>query len=208
LFKVLNAVGSIVRQVPILGMAPDRLHRVKIRRIGWQELGDNPPPSFNPVLDQLRAVRLSAVPNERESLRQMSQQSLKEVKNFSAPDIVSVLSPVQTISSTVRGNRDCADGRESIAAIPLAKDRRLAPGCPGSSDHRLEHEAAFIEKDHASAGSAGVFLYGASARSATSQWPPRRALGRVALVSDNSILPLAILSTHGRGDSELQRYAQ
>ena len=208
MFKVLNAVGSIVGQVPVLGMTPDRLHRVEIRCVGWQELGDNPPSSLNPVLNQLRPVRLSAVSNDRESLRQMSQHSLKEVKNFSTPDIMSVLSPVQTISSTVRGNRDCADGRESIAAIPLAKDRRLAPGCPGSSDHRLEHEATFIKKDHVSAGSAGVFLYGASAPSATSRWPPRRALGLVALVSDNSILPLATLSTHGRGDSELQRYAQ
>jgi hypothetical protein len=72
-------------------------------------------------------LALSMVPNERESLRQMSQQSLKEVKDFSAPDIVGVLSPVQTISPTVRGNFDCADGREPIAAIPLAKDRRLAP---------------------------------------------------------------------------------
>ena len=137
LFKVLNAVGSIVRQVPILGCGLDRLHRVKIRRIGWQELGDNPPPSFEPVLDGLCPVWLAAVPDERESLRQMPPQPLKEMENLSAPDVVSVLSRIQAIASSVRSNRDCTDGRESIAAIPSPEGSASGPAVPRSVGLRV-----------------------------------------------------------------------
>ena len=205
LLEILNAVGRVVRQVAVLGVTPDRLHRVEIRGVRRQRLDDDPSTSFKPVLDELCSVRLAAVPNERESLGQMPPQSLKEVENFAASDVVRVLSPIQAIASSVGSNRDCTDGRESIAAIPLSKDWRPASRCPGPSDHRLEHEAAFIEEYDCPAGSPSVFLYGASASSATSRWPSRLAPELVAPVSDSSIPRLAAPSRLKRGGSEPRR---
>jgi len=205
LLEVPDAVGRVVRQVAVLGVAPDRLHRVEIWRVRRQRFDDDPSTSFKPVLDELCSVRLAAVPNERESLGQMPPQSLKEVENFAASDVVRVLSPIQAIASSVRGNRDRTDGRQSITTVPLPKDRCLAARCPGPSDHRLEHEATFIEKYDRSAGSPGVFLYGASAPFATSRWPFRLAPELVAPVSDNSIPPHAALSRLRPGGSEPRR---
>ena len=164
MLEVLNAVGCVVRQVAVLGVTPYRLHRVEIRGVRRQRLDDDPSTSFKPVLDEFRPVRLATIPNEREALRQMAPQSLKEVEYLSAPDVVCVLSPLQAIASSVRSNRDCTDGREPIAAIPLPKDRGTATQCPGLSDRRLEHEAAFIEEYDRSAGSAGIFYMGPALR--------------------------------------------
>ena len=60
LLEILNAVGSVVRQVTVLGVAPDCLHRVEIRRVWRQRLDDDQPTSPKPVLDELCPVRLTA----------------------------------------------------------------------------------------------------------------------------------------------------
>jgi hypothetical protein len=205
MLKLLKALWCVVRKIPVLGMAPEHFHGIEIRSVRWQPLEHDPATLPKPRLDLLCPMWLTAVPYESESVGQMSPQPLKESKHFCASDVMRILSPVKTKSPTTRCDRDRANARESIAAIPLAQNGRLPPRCPRTPDHRLEHKAALIDKDHVSTGSSGVFLYAATAPSATSQSQPRlsRALGVPA--SDSSSLQLAELSTHARGDNALRR---
>lgn len=205
MFKILKAVWCVVRKIPILGVTPGHFHGIEIRSVRWQPLDHDPATLSKPGFDLLCPMWLSAVPDESESLRQMSPQPLKESKHFCAADVVGILSPVKTKSPSTRCDRNRANGREPIAAIPLAQNWRLPSRCPRAPNHRLEHKAALIEKDHGSTGSSGVFLYGATAPSSTFRLHPHlsRALGAPA--SDNSSLLLAVLSIHARGDNGLRR---
>jgi len=205
MLKLLKTLWCIVRKIPILGMAPEHLYGIEIRSVRWQPLEHDPATLSQPRLNLLCPMWLTAVPDESESVRQMSPQPLKESKHFCASDVMGILSPVKTKSPSTRCDRDRANGREPIAAIPLAQNGRLPARCPRTPDHRLEHKAALIDKDHASTGSSGVFLYAATAPSATSQSQPRlsRALGVPA--SDRSSLHFSGLSIHARGDNALRR---
>jgi hypothetical protein len=208
LFEVLKVVGSEVRQVPMLGVTPDCLDRIEVWGVSWQPLDDKPPALSKPDFDPRCPMRLSSVPDERKAMGQMSPQTLKEAQNLPAANVVGVLSPVETVSRPTWSNGDGTDGGDPITTIPLTKDRRLASGRPGAPHNRLKHEAALIEKDHASSGSLGVFLYGASVLPAISEWRLRLAPGRSVPVSDNSIPRHAGSSRREQGGSELQRYAR
>ncbi len=208
MLEFLKAIGSEVRQIPMFGVTPDCLDRIEVRGVRRQPLDDDPPTLSKPSLDQRCPMRLSSVPDEREATGQMSPQTLKEAQNLLTANVLRVLSPVETVSLPTWSNRDGADGREPVATIPLTKDRCLASRGPGAPHNRLKHEAALIEEDHASAGSLGVFLYGASVLPAISGWRPRLAPGLVVPVSDNSIPRHAGFSRREQGGSELQRYGR
>jgi hypothetical protein len=205
MFKILKAVWCVVRKIPPLGVTPDHFHGIEIRGVRRQPLDNDPATLSKPGFDLLCPMGLCAVPDESEPLGQMAPQPLKKSQDFCAADVVGILSPVKTKSPSTRCDRNGADGREPVAAIPLAQNWRLASRCPRTANHRLEHKAALIEKDHGSTGSSGVFLYGATGPSSTSRLHahPSRALG--ARVSDNSNLLLAALSIHARGDNGLRR---
>jgi hypothetical protein len=207
-FEVLKIVGSEVCQISMLGVTPDRLDRIEVRGVRWQPLHDDPATLSKPGLDLRCPMRLPSVPDEREAMGQMSPQSLKEAQNLSAANVVRILSPVEPVSPATWSNRDGTDRREPITTIPLAKDRRLATRRPGTPHNRLKHEAALIEKHHASSGSLGVFLYVASVLPATSGSCPRLVPGLVVPVSGNSIPPHAGSSRREQGGNELQRYAR
>lgn len=208
MFEVLKAVGSEVRQIPMLGVTPDCLDRIEVWGVSWQPLDDDPPTWSKPGLDPRGTMRLPSVPDEREAMGQMSPQTLKEAQNLSAANVVRVLSPVETVSPPTWSNGDGTDGREPIATIPLTKDRRLASRRPCAPHNRLKHEAALIEKNHASSGSLGVFLYGATVLPAMSESRPRLAPGLAVPVSDNSIPRHAGSSRREQGGSELRRYGR
>ena len=205
MFKILKAVWCVVGKISILGVTPDHFNGIEIRSVWWQPLDHDPATLFKPGFDLLCPMWLSAVPDESESLRQMSPQPLKEPKHFWAADIVGILSPVKAKSASTRCDRNRTDGREPIAAIPLAKNWRLPSRGPGAANHRLEHKAALIEKDHGSTGSSGVFLYGATAPSPTFRLHAHPSLALDVPASDNSSLLLAALSIHARGDNGLRR---
>jgi len=205
MLKCTETVGGEVRQVPVLGMAPDAFHRVEVRGIGRQPLDDDPLPGGQPVLDALCPVGAVSVPDERETVRDVPTQCLKEPEDFRGSDVVGVRGPVEAESAPMGSHGEGADRGEPVAAVPLAEDGRLATGRPGPADHRLEHEAALVKEDDAPTGFSGVFLYGATARPATALLHPRPAPGPGAPVSDNSSPLRAESSRRGRGGSEPRR---
>jgi len=208
MFKILKAVWCVVGKIPVLGVTPDHFDGIEIRSVRRQPLDHDPAALSKPGFDLLCPMWLSAVPNECESLGQMSAEPLKESKDFCAADVVRIPSPVKTKSPSTGCDRNRADGREPIAAIPLAQNWRLPSRGPGAPNHRLEHKAALIEKDQGSAGSSSVFLYGATAPSATFRLHAHLFLALGAPASDNSSLLLAALSIHARGDNGLRRCAR
>jgi hypothetical protein len=205
MFKILKALRGVIGKIPVLAMAPDHFHGVEIRSVRRQPLNHDPATLCKPGFHLLCPMGLSPVPDERESLGQVSPQPLKESKHFCATDVVGILSPVKTKPPSKRCQRDRANGGEPITAIPLAQNGRLPSRGPRTPNQRLEHKAAFIDKDHASTGSPGVFLYGATVPSATFRWPPRLSLVLGAPASDSSTLHLVGLSIHARGDNGLRR---
>jgi hypothetical protein len=208
MLEVLKAVWGEVCKVPILGVTPYRLDWIEVRGIRGQPFDDNATMSSYPGLDPRCPMRLPSVPDEREATGQMSPQPLKKTQNLFTANVLSMLSPVKTVSFPTGRNRDRADGREPVAAVPLAKDRRLTSRRPCTPYNRLKHEAALIQEHDASAGSLGVFLYAATVFPAIAQWRPRRAPGHAVPVSDNSIPRPAGSSKREQGGSELQRCAR
>lgn len=208
MLEVLKAVWGKVRKVPILGVTPYRLDWIEIRGIRGQPFDDNATMSSYPGLHPRCPMRLPAVPDERKAMGQMAPQPLKETQNLFTANVLSMLSPIKTVPLPTGRDRDRADRRESVAAIPLAKDRRLTSRRPCTPYNRLKHEAALIQEHDASAGSFGVFLYAATAFPAIAQWPPRPAPGRAVPVSGNSNPRHAGSSKRGQGGNELQRCAR
>lgn len=206
MLEILEVVGSEVCQVPVLGVAPDPLDWIEVRGIGWQPLDNDPPTLSKPSLNLPCPMGLPPVPDERESMRQMSPQVPKKTQNLCRANVVSVVSPVQAEPPLARSECDGTDCRKPVTTVPLPKDRCLAPRCPTSPHNRLKHETALIKKDDASAGSLGVFLYGASALVAISEWRLRLVPGLAVLVSDNSSPRHAGSSRRAMGGSERQRY--
>lgn len=205
MFQCAEVVGSEVRQIPVLGVAPDAFHGVEVRSIGWQPLDDDSLPGGQPGLDTLCPVGAVSVPDERESTGKVPTECLKESKDLGGSDVMGIQSPVEAESAPTGSHGEGADRGEPVAAVPLAEDGRLAAGRPGTTDHRLEHETALVEENDAPTGSSGVFLYGATARLAIVLWSPRPAPGLDAPVSDNSTPPRAGSSRRGQGDSEPRR---
>ncbi len=190
------------------GMAPYHFHGIQIRRVRWQPFDNDPAMLPDPGFDLFCPMGLPTIPNQSESFRQMSPQPLKESKHFFAANVVRILSPVKTQPPTPRCDRNRADGREPITTVPLTQEGRLPSRRPRTPNHRLEHKAALIDKDHVSTGSFGVFLYGATAFSATFRLQPRPFLSLGAPASDNSSLHPGAPSIHVRGDTEPQRYGR
>ena len=205
MLEVLKPVWGEVRKIPILGVAPYRLNWIEVRGIRRQPFDDNAAMSSYPGLDPRCPVRLPAVPDERKAMGQMSPQPLKETQNLLTANVLSMLSPVKTVPLPTGRNRERTDRRESVATVPLTKDRSLASRRPSTSYNRLKHEAALIQEHDASAGSFGVFLYAATAFPAIAQWPPRPAPVRAVPVSGNSIPRHAGSSKREKGGTELQR---
>ena len=201
-----EVVGSEVRQVSVLGVAPDAFHGVEVRGVGWQPLDDDPLPGGQPGLDTLCPVGAVSVPDERESAGKVPPECFKEPEDLCGSDVVGIHGPVEAESASPGSHGEGADRGEPVATVPLTEDGRLAAGRPGAADHRLEHETALVKKNDSSTGSSGVFLYGATAWTAIVLWPPRLAPGLDAPASDNSTPPREGSSRRGRGGSEPRRF--
>ena len=83
-------------------------------------------------------------------------------------------------------DRNSRDRRESVAPVPTVLDWSLSPRRPGSSSHRLEHKASFVNKHEAFLAPSSLFLYAASASSSSAGPPPRRVPEPAARASDSS----------------------
>ena len=77
MLKCAEIVWGEIRQVPVLGVAPDAFHRVEVRGIGRQPLDDDPFPGAQPGLDTICPVGAVSVPDERNTIRDVAPPSLR-----------------------------------------------------------------------------------------------------------------------------------
>jgi len=131
--KCTETVGGEVRQIPVLGVAPDAFHRIEVWGIGRQPLDDDPLPGGQPGLDILCPVGAVSVPEERETGGDVSAQCLKEPKDFRASDVVGILGPGEAESAPTGSHGEGAGRGEPVAAVPQAEDGRPAAGRSGAA---------------------------------------------------------------------------
>src|SRR5438034_3899137 len=73
-------------------------------------------------------------------------------------------------------NRKRRDDRQAIVTVPGVLDGSFAAWSPRAHANRLQHKAAFVEKNDASMPFRPPFLSVAIPALASVRWPPRRAL--------------------------------
>jgi len=207
-FQCAEVIGGEIRQIPVFGSAPEAFHGVEIRGVGREPFDIDALPVGQPELDIFCPMRAAAVPDKNESAGKMATQLLEEAKHLCGSDVVGIQGPIEIESLPTGRGAEGADRGESISAIPLAKNRRLPAGRPAPPDQGLKHEPALVEKDNASTGLWGVFLYGATVSHAIVECSPRRAPGLGVPASDNSILPLGGSSRREKDGIEPRRFWQ
>jgi hypothetical protein len=65
---------------------------------------------------------------------------------------------VRTQSPAMRRDADGRNRRDVIAAVPAILNRCVASGGPGETNHRLEHEATFVQEGDTTTASSGDFF--------------------------------------------------
>jgi len=115
----------------------------------------NPPAELS---DQLALVRVTSVPEQEHVTSQMPEQVAQEGANLRLLDVLLVQLEVEVRTPPHRAERDRGDGRDPIAAIEVADDRRPAHRGPGLRDRRRQEEARFVGKDEVGTQPRGVFF--------------------------------------------------
>jgi hypothetical protein len=115
----------------------------------------NPPAELS---DQLALVRVTSVPEQEHVTSQMAEQVAQEGANLRLLDVLLVQLEVEVRTPPHRAERDRGDGRDPIAAIEVADDRRPAHRGPGLRDRRRQEEARFVGKDEVGTQPRGVFF--------------------------------------------------
>ena len=184
--KMEHIVRDEVGQVHVLGSVPDALHWVKLRSIRWQPFNLKPARESLEQSSNCRSMNLPPVEDQNNSSRQTVQQSLDELFEIIADDVVIKDIKVQTQPSGLRRDANGRNNRKPVPSVPTVMDRGLTFGCPGPADSRLEHKARFVDQNEATTASSGVFLNLASPCFATGQELFGRLRGLDVRVSDNS----------------------
>lgn len=206
--EIVGIGRCLVGQVGVLGVIPDLFRRVKVRRVAREPFDLNGALVTGKVApDDGRLVHTPTIPDENDPPSEMASKPAKEQHQVVPADVPFLKGPIEPNATALWCHGERADGRDPIVTRPLAEDGRLTPRSPGAPDERLQHEAAFIQKDHAPSGGAGVFLYAASADASTDRWLLRRALSTGGRASADSTRRPGGSSKHGRDDTEPRRCA-
>ncbi len=205
LVKVWSVKGDEVCQVAVLGVIPGLLSGIELRGIRRKPFhADRPGMTLQVLAHRSSPVAVAPIPNEHDLAAYVATEMSQETHDLGPADIRGVDLPVQANSPSARGQGDRVNDRQPVMSIPSPQNRRLSPGCPRPTHHRLKHEAAFVKENDATAFPAGVFLYAASAACATARSPLRPAPERGARASDNSTPNASIATTRGQDDTEPQ----
>jgi len=98
------------------------------------------------LLYQPSVMDRPAVPDQNDRPGQMQQQAAKEPDDLHPADVVGVELDVHPESPSARGNRQGSDGGDTVPAIAVIQERRLAPGSPRAAHRRDQEEPAFVDK--------------------------------------------------------------
>lgn len=156
--QMLHIVGNKVCQIDIFGSVPNLLVGIKFWCVCRQpfdsdSLLESPRQSLGRT-----AVHHPAIPDQNNAFRKVLQQCCDKRLSLVSGNVMAKHSEVKSQPARYRRNADSRYNRKSVSAIPAALDWGFAAGCPGSSDDRLKHKAAFICENDSFTAFSRVFL--------------------------------------------------
>ena len=208
-FQFITIGRGEIGKVGVLAVIPGLLGRVEFGGICRKPFHpDICGPTLQVLPNRVPLVNAPTVKDEHEPPAEMPPETPQETHNIFTTDVLSLSLPVETEPASPWCHANRTDDRKSVVPLPLPLNWRPAPGSPCPSDHRLEHEAAFVKKDNAAPLTSGVFLYAASAACAIVRSPLRPAPGLGAPASGSSSPSRPEFSIYGRGDTAHESIAR
>ena len=208
MFKVLEVFWNGIGQAPFK-IVPDKLIRVKFRRVSGETVGMKPRMFTEEFSDRGSFMGSAAVPEKDHMAAQVSEQLTEELNHLRGSDVLIGMEPgIESHALAFWRNAESRDGRNLLPPSCDAQNWSLSSDSPGSDHVRDHKESAFVEENQVSLKSFGVFLYGAThiASNAESLPRPARGLGSPAFGSSNPFPPKT--ATSGWGDSLSQTDAR
>ena len=92
-------------------------------------------------------VNGASVPDHDDLLPKVAEQSAEEHGDLHMGDVVRVEVDIEAEPATTRTDRDGRDRRDSVVAVAVPHDRRLASRGPGSKDVGNQQEPGLVEED-------------------------------------------------------------
>jgi len=205
--QILNVLRNDVRQGAAFGLIPNILHRIEVRRVGWEPFDLKPRSAIFKESSGSRAVSRQAIPHQNDWTPQMPMDIADKADEIRGPRIVIQEFVVQSQPQRPGCARDGGDRRNAVTSIPGTLNGRVASGCPHSSPGWLQQKAAFIEKNQASLTFEALFLVAAKCRAAIGQCSLRCVLGLAARASADSNPTDAAVAAHIPDDNPRQTVA-
>jgi hypothetical protein len=140
----------VVRETGELRVIPNPFVRVLLGGVRGQSVSAELRMERKEVPNQPRVVvDVDSVPDDVHGTPELSAEKAKELHDILRPDVPIVLQQVEVQAQSMPpgADRDRADGRDPVMAIPALLDGRLSPRRECSPDQGSEHEAGFIEEN-------------------------------------------------------------
>src|SRR5271168_2985059 len=142
-----------VRQLVMFPIAPDVLHRIEFRGIGWQVVQHQAAPLLGDKFrDQAAAMSLGAIPDYQQSARQLTQQVRKELHHLWRTNGRWVKSKIEIPPG------DASDGREHFPVKVILQHRSLSARSPGAHPMGPLAQPALVDEDDGAPLAEGFFL--------------------------------------------------
>ncbi len=156
--EMFNIVRNKVGEVTVLRMVPDLLGRIQLRSVCGKPLERKPLGMLGFEMFGCRAMYAVPIPDQNNLATEVTVHLSQKPDHVLRLDVMLKQLKIQTRITTHRRQREGGDSRQPVVPIPRPLNRRLAAGCPRATAHRLQHEAAFIEKYDASLFFNSLFL--------------------------------------------------
>lgn len=155
----IDVFRDIIGQVSVFAPIPNLLNGIELRSISWQPLDPNT--TAEPITQPSgsRTVNRPTIHNQDDPIGKVSQECSGKYLEIVRADVVPLDIEVKPQAATSWRDADSRYRRKPISSVPTVKDWSLPTWCPSTTDHGLEHKAAFVQKNDATSVSSGFFLY-------------------------------------------------
>lgn len=174
-----------------LDVIPYALVRVEFRRVGWKELDMEPGKTVAQILDRGPLVNGAVVQQGNHVTTEVSKEVTQELTHLGLFDVALIEMTIQPKMFSLWAYRYPRDGRDFVALVAMAMDRRTASRRPGFSDIGNQQESGFVNKDDVGTQPRSVFLSGANPCVSNARSPAHCVPWRAVRVSGGSSLARA-----------------
>lgn len=127
-------------------MGPNVFNRIEFGSIAGERINVKPEGPLQESFDVFPFVDTASIPDQEHVSAQMTQQMPQVSDDLGPGDVIGVEADIKSETSAVGRHGKASDGRDFIAPIAVAQDRRAARRGPGSTNVRDEQESALIEE--------------------------------------------------------------